>query len=124
MGVKVYGLATDPFKFPEAVLVSARGKGYGALGFKLDPAHPGYVRVDNHLFRKLFGDFSPSRGDLVFSQSGDLLGIMVNSNYCLILKDFTAGEIIHAGPGAGSPPTTTVLASVGARMLAQPLDLQ
>ncbi|HVW22612.1 MAG TPA: hypothetical protein VHC86_15460 [Opitutaceae bacterium] len=124
LGVKVYGLASDPFKFPEAVLVSARGKGYGALGFKLDPSHPGYVRVDNHLFRKLFGDFSPSRGDLVFSQSGDLLGIMVNSSYCLMLKDFTAGEVVHTGLGAGNPPTATVLASVGARILAQPQDLQ
>lgn len=29
LGAKVYSLAADPFKFPEAVLISGGGKGYG-----------------------------------------------------------------------------------------------
>ena len=39
LGAKVYPLAADPFKFPDALLVSGGGKGYGELGFKLDDAH-------------------------------------------------------------------------------------
>lgn len=124
MGVKVYALAADPFKFPDAVLISGRGKGYGAVGFRLDPSHPGYVRVDNHLFRRIFGDFAPSRGDLVFSQSGELLGVMVNSSYCALIRDFAADETLRAGPGPGSPPAASVLDSVGQRIQALPIDLQ
>lgn len=124
MGAKVYGLAADPFKFPQAVLISERGKGYGTVGFRIDPGHPGYVRVDNHLFTRIFGDFSPSRGDLVFSESGELLGIMVNGNYCVLIKDFAADETIKTGPGPGSPPTNSVLDSVNSRLLALPQDLQ
>jgi hypothetical protein len=38
----------------------------------------------------LFGKFNPSRGDLVFSRTGELLGIMANSTYCLVLHDFAS----------------------------------
>jgi multidrug efflux pump subunit AcrA (membrane-fusion protein) len=124
MGVKVYGLATDPFKFPEAVLISGRGKGYGAVGFKLDPAHPGYVRVDNRFFKRLFGDFAPSRGDLVFSQSGELLGMMVNSDYCVLVKDFAASETFHTGVDTTAQQTGTALGSFYSRVMSMAPDLQ
>ena len=101
MGAKVYPLAKEPFKFPEAVLISGRSKGYGKVGFRLDADHPGYVKVDNHLFTRLFGDFAPSRGDLVFSQSGELLGIMVNSDYCALIRAFAPGAAIRTGRGHG-----------------------
>ena len=124
LGVKVYGLAADPFKFPEAVLISGRGKGYGAVSFKLDPTHPGYVRVDNHLFKRLFGDFAPSRGDLVFSQSGELLGLMVNSDYCVLVKDFSASETFHTGADTAGQQTSSALDSFYSRIMAMSLDLQ
>ncbi|HEY5078511.1 MAG TPA: hypothetical protein VII43_01635, partial [Opitutaceae bacterium] len=59
LGAKVYPLAADPLKFPDAVLISGGGQGYGEVGFKLDAEHRGYVRVDNRLFKRLFGDFAP-----------------------------------------------------------------
>jgi hypothetical protein len=124
MGVKVYPVAADPFKFPDAVLISARGKGYGAVGFKLDSNHPGYVRVDNHFFKSLFGDFSPSRGDLVFSQSGELLGIMVNSDYCVLLKDFTPSETIRTGEDTAAQQTGPLLDQLSARVRGLAPDLQ
>ncbi|MDE3084193.1 MAG: hypothetical protein KGJ37_03100, partial [Verrucomicrobiota bacterium] len=70
LGSKVYQTALNPFKFPDAVLISHNGKGCGTVAFKLDPAQPGYVRMDTRLFKRLFGDFSPSTGDLVLSQTG------------------------------------------------------
>ena len=124
MGVKVYALAADPFKFPEAVLISGRGKGYGAVGFKLDPDHPGYVRVDNRLFKRLFGDFAPARGDIVFSQSGEILGIMVNSDYCMLLKDFTPLETFRSGDDTRGQQTESVLASLDARVRGMAPELQ
>ena len=124
LGVKVYPLAADPFKFSEALLVSDGGKGYGELGFKIDAAHPGYVRVDNRLFKRVFGDFSPSRGDLVFSKTGELLGIMVNSDYCVLLHDFAAMATIPAGEDKPSANTSTLLDSLAARVQQMPIELQ
>jgi len=124
LGAKVYPIARDPFKFPEAVLISARGKGYGTVGFKLDPDHPGYVQVDNRLFKRIFGDFAPSRGDLVFSQTGELLGIMVNSDYCALIGNFAAATEITTGDGTSALQTGRLIDALAARVKAMPLSLQ
>jgi hypothetical protein len=124
LGVKVYPLATDPFKFPEAVLINSGGKGYGELGFKLDADHRGYVRVDNRLFKRMFGDFATSAGDLVFSKSGELLGIMVNSDYCLLLGDFTPMVTIPAGEDKPTQHLGSLLDSLSARVMQMPIELQ
>ncbi len=124
LGVKVYPLAADPFKFTDALLVSDGGKGYGEVGFKLDADHRGYVRVDNRLFKRLFGDFAPSRGDLVFSRTGELLGIMVNSDYCALLRDFTPMVTIPAGEEKAAPNTSAMLDSLSARVQQMPIELQ
>ncbi len=124
LGAKVYPLAADPFKFPEAVLISGGGKGYGEVGFKLDASQPGFVRVDNRLFKRLFGDFAPSRGDLVLSKTGELLGIMVNSDYCAVLKDFTPLKSIRTGDGIAAQQTGALLDGLAARIRALPLKMQ
>lgn len=97
LGAKVYDIAADPFKFPEVVLISNGGAGYGEVPFKLDPTLPRYVRVENKLLKHLFGDFAPSRGDLVLSKTGELLGIMANGDYCVILNDFRPGTRLNTG---------------------------
>jgi hypothetical protein len=124
LDAKVYPLAADPFKFSDAVLINGGGKGYGEVGFKLDADHPGYVKVDNHLFKRLFGDFAPSRGDLVLSKSGELLGIMVNNDYCAIIKDFTPTATITAGEDTTDQHTGALLDSLSSRVLAMPIELQ
>ncbi|MBN8247778.1 MAG: hypothetical protein J0L84_10085, partial [Verrucomicrobia bacterium] len=69
-----------------AVLFSRGGRRYGEVEFKLDPKTPEYVRMKNRLLSGVFGEFSPSAGDLVLSKTGELLGVMVNSDYCAVLK--------------------------------------
>ena len=124
LGAKVYPLASDPFKFPQALLISGGGKGYGELGFKLDDAHHGYFRVDNRLMKRLFGDFATSRGDLVFSETGEQLGIMVNSDYCVLLRDFSPLATIYSGESRTVQHTGSLLDSLSARVLQMPLELQ
>jgi X-X-X-Leu-X-X-Gly heptad repeat protein len=124
LGAKVYTLAADAFKFPEAVLISGGGNGYGEVGFKLDASQPGFVRVDNRLFKRLFGDFAPTRGDLVFSKTGELLGMMVNSDYCAVLKDFSAMRTLRPGEDVTAQQTGAVLDSLKARLAALPPKLQ
>jgi hypothetical protein len=124
LGVKVYPLAADPFKFPEALLISGGGQGYGELGFKVDADHRGYVRVDNRIFKRLFGDFAPSRGDLVFSKTGELLGIMVNSDYCALLGDFTPAASVAVGADQTQEHTQAIITALAARIQQLPIELQ
>jgi X-X-X-Leu-X-X-Gly heptad repeat protein len=124
LGVKVYRTAPEPFKFPEAVLVSGGGKGYGEVSFKLDAAQPGYVRVDNRFFKRLFGDFAPSRGDLVISKTGELLGIMVNSDYCALVSGFAPASRIDTGDDVRAQRTGDLLNGLAARVRAMPPRLQ
>jgi hypothetical protein len=90
LGCKIYHLSSDPYKFQDAVLVGANEGYYGECNFQIELDTPQYVKLDRSLLRGLFGKFNPSRGDLVFSRTGELLGIMVNNTYCLTLHHFTA----------------------------------
>lgn len=88
LGGKPYLTALKPFKFPEAVLVNQDGGYYGEVDFKLDADTPGFVKMQTKIFSSIFGDFSPSIGDLVFSKTGELLGVMVNKRYCALVNNF------------------------------------
>jgi hypothetical protein len=124
LGTKVYQVAADPFKFPEVVLISNGGAGYGEVSFRLDPALPHYVRVDNRLFKRLFGDFAPSRGDLVLSKTGELLGIMANSDYCVILNDFAPTKILRTGDAVKEQHTGAMFSEIDAYLRSLPFKLQ
>ena len=124
IGAKVYQTALEPFKFPEAVLINGGGKGYGEVGFKLDASQRGYVQVDNRLFKRLFGDFAPSRGDLVLSKTGELLGIMVNSDYCALVNNFLPSKTITTGDNVKAQQTSQILNDVIARFQGLPFKLQ
>lgn len=124
LGVKAYPIALDPFKFPDAVLVSGGGQGYGEVGFKLDSSQPGYVQVDNRFFRRLFGDFAPSRGDLVLSKTGEILGIMVNSDYCAVVNNFLPARRLATGDDVSAQQTSAILNDINARVLNLPPRLQ
>lgn len=125
LGVTVYQTALDPYRFPEAVLIGKDGRGYGEVPFKLDPANPGYVRMDTRLLRRLLGDFNPARGDLVLSKSGELLGIMVNGEYCVVIGAFAPDASLPAGADLSATPTGPLLDAQIARRarLALPLRM-
>ncbi len=124
LGGEPYLLALEPFKFPEAVLISAGGAGYGELPFKLDPKNPGYVKVDNRLVRRLFGDFAPSRGDLVLSKTGELLGLMVSADACVLINNFLPQRSLPLGDDLSATPTGPVLDAVVKRYQLLPASLK
>ena len=124
LGGEPYLLALEPFKFPEAVLISAGGAGYGELPFKIDPRNPGYVKVDNRLVRRLFGDFSPSRGDLVLSKTGELLGVMVSNDTCALINNFLPQRELPLGADVKATPTGPVLEAVAKRYQMLPFGVK
>lgn len=124
LGVKAYPIAFEPFKFTEALLVANGGTGYGEVPFKLDPANPSYVRMDNRLVRRLFGDYAPSRGDIVLTKTGEILGIMVNDEYCALVNNFLPSQVIRTGDDLASRPTGPQLNDLILRLRKLPLRLQ
>jgi hypothetical protein len=123
-GVKIYKAAADPFKFQEAVIVGANEGYYGECRFQIDPTTQSYVKVDRNLLKGLFGKFNPSRGDLVFTKSGDLLGIMVNGEYCAVLNKVVPTRTIQLGNEVASQQTGQILAQLYDRIFAMPTRLQ
>jgi X-X-X-Leu-X-X-Gly heptad repeat protein len=123
MGAKIYQLAKEPFKFPDAVLVRADDGRYGDTPFRIDQANANYVKLDNRITTRLFGEIAPKRGDLVFSKTGDLIGIMVNSDYCAVLGNFAAAYTLKTGDNP-EPKTTAVLGDLYSRWARLPLKFQ
>ncbi len=114
----------EPFKFPEAVLISGGGRFYGEVEFKLDAQTPGYVRMQSRVLSRLFGEFSPSAGDLVFSKTGELLGVMVNNSYCRLVDNFIPSAELPFGTGLLDRKTSEIFAAQRARVLRLPMRLQ
>ena len=95
LSVKPYKLAAKPFKFPKAFIMKRDGRSFGEVIFRMDPRNREYVKFDKSLVRSIMGDFSPSQGDLVFSQTGELLGIMANNRYCHVITGVSpAGAVV------------------------------
>ena len=124
LGAKVYNISSEPFKFQDAVLVGAREGYYGECKFQIDLSTPDYVKLDNSFIKGLFGKFNPSRGDLVFSKTGEFLGVMANNSYCLMIKSFYASGTFHFGQEMRSQHTGETLSRLYLRVFNLPIKLQ
>lgn len=124
LGGEVFYTALDPYKFSEAVLIDEKGSYYGEVEFKLDAKTPGYVRMQSKIFSRIFGDFSPTKGDLVFSKTGELLGVMVDSRYCLIVDNLIGREKLSLGAEFSSNEFKNSIQSLKNRYDALPSDLR
>jgi multidrug efflux pump subunit AcrA (membrane-fusion protein) len=124
-GVKIYKASPDPVKFQDAVIVGANENYYGECKFQIDASTPPqYVKVDRNLLKGLFGKFNPSRGDLVFAKNGDLMGIMVNGEYCAVLNKVTPTRTINLGNEVTGQQTGQMLSQLYDRVFQMPLKLQ
>jgi len=124
LGSKAYRTSSDPFKFQDAVLVGGQEGYYGECRFQIDLSTPDYVKLDNSFLKGLFGKFNPSRGDLVFSKTGELLGIMVNSTYCMMIRDFEAGATLRFGQDVRAQRTGETLSGLYSQVMQMPGKLQ
>ena len=122
-GVKIYQAAADPFKFQDAVIIGANEGYYGECKFQIDTSTPNYVKVDRNLLKGLFGKFNPSRGDLVLTKTSELLGIMVNSEYCAALDKVTPTRTIRLGTEVTGQQTGQMLSQLYDRVFQMPLKL-
>jgi hypothetical protein len=124
LGGQPYRLAPDPFRFQDAVLVGAREDYYGQCKFQIDLSTPDYLKLDNSFIKGLFGKFNPSRGDFVFSQNGELLGVMANSTYCLMIQNFRPAATFQFGDDVRQEHTGDALSRLYALVMGLPFKLQ
>lgn len=124
LGGRLYAISTDPYKFQDAVLVGAREGYYGECRFEIDLSTPNYVKLNRSFLRGLVGKFNPSRGDLVFSKTGELLGVMANSTYCLRITSFLARTSLPCGSEQLTQRTSVMLSSMHMTVLNMPSRLQ
>ncbi|MBH53423.1 MAG: hypothetical protein CMI18_03640 [Opitutaceae bacterium] len=90
-------IAADPLKFPQAVLVDLRNNGYGDTRFNIDPRTPDYFRIDSRFMNRLMGDFAPRESSVMFSKSGEFLGVMVNKEYAALIDNFVSARTVTLG---------------------------
>ena len=124
LGAKVYRTSAEPFKFQDAVIVGAQEGYYGESKFQMDVKTPDYVRLDRSVLKGLFGTFNPSRGDLVFSRTGELLGIMANNTYCLVIRKFDATSTFKLNQSLRAQNLSDTLAYYYASIGKMPAELQ
>jgi hypothetical protein len=123
LGARVYKTVADPFRFQDALLIGADEGYYGECRFSLDPANKGYLKMDRSALGRLVGKFNPSRGDLVFAKSGDLIGIMVNKQYCALLTSFVPTATIPASANLSAQSVGLRLSSMEQALRNLPLEL-
>lgn len=124
LGVEPFPVSEDPAKFQDAVVLGSKEGYYGEVEFKLVPGLPRYLKMQRRPVGKIFGKFSPSRGDLAFSKQGELLGIMVNSQYCALVQSMPPARLVRLGRDIAQQHTSQIGAEVARRLQALPLSLQ
>ena len=93
--IEVFQAPQNPYLFSEAVVVDAKKGRFGQTDFIRDERDSRYIKVSHKSFAFVTGAFDPGIADIVFSQNGELLGIMVNNNYAFHVKNL--GSRIHRG---------------------------
>ncbi len=124
LGGLAYRTSSDPYKFQDAVLVGAQEGYYGECSFQIDLTTPLYVKMDRNSLKGLFGKFNPSRGDLVFSRTGELLGVMANNTYCMMIKNFNPTATFQFAQNVRDQQTGETLARLYSLIAGLPSKLQ
>ena len=93
--IELFGSPKNPYLFSEAVVVDAKDGRFGQTDFTRDERDPRYIKVSHKRFAFVTGEFDPGKGDLVFSQKGEVLGVLVNRDYAFHVKNL--GARIHGG---------------------------
>lgn len=123
-GIEPFDLSSDPLRYPDAVLIDSGQNYYGESPFKLDPANPRYVRFKSDLFNRIFGEFSPNRGDLILAKTGEFLGIMVNNSYGLVVPALSSRATLSLGEKFSTERADSIREMVNSVTSRLPADLR
>lgn len=94
----IYPISQNPFSHSTVAIVNSEKKKFGETTFQIEPEHPHFLKMDSRILSKLFGDFSPSVNDLVFTLKGEFLGIMGNNKFALKSTEIEIQESMSIYP--------------------------
>lgn len=94
--IELFSAPENPFLFDEAIVIDVQDGRFGQTKCLRDEKDGRYIEVDERHFAFLTGEFNPGKGDLVFSQKAELLGIMVNGDYAFHVKDLRRRLLIDS----------------------------
>lgn len=123
-GSKPIRLSHDPYRFSDAVLISDTEDYYGESGFKIETSREEYLKMQSRLFNRLFGEFSPEKGDFVLAKSGNILGLMINNQYCVLLDSLDFSVEIPVGSQYSQEEAETASRIAQSILSKQPIALQ
>jgi len=115
-GIAPFRIEPEPTRFAQAVLIANRTGYYGEAPFKLQPGRRDAVEVQSRLFNRLFGEFSPSRGDFVFSLGGNFMGMMVDGSVFVLLMNPAAADPLPVGERFEEAVARRMAASLSSRL--------
>ena len=80
--------------------------------------------MDNTMIGQSATWTNPSSGDLVLSKSGELLGVMANSSYCAVIRNFDPAATFRFGPDGRNQQTAQTLSTLYTYVADMPFKLQ
>jgi len=107
--IKVYPIVLEPFRFPKAVVIDANENYFGESSFKVHSEYSNALDMDKKIISQLFGEFSPSQGDLVIAQTGEFMGVMVSNGYAALVDHITVSDTIWVGEAFDPERSNTIV---------------
>ena len=85
------------FAYSDCVVINPSKFYYGQIPFRADFKNPTYAKLDVGLIQSVFGEFSPSAGDVVITRSGNVIGCMIDGSIALLYKTITPLDVLPLG---------------------------
>jgi len=115
--IKAYPIVLEPFRFPKSVVVDSGQNYFGESSFKLQSNYSHALEMDRKIISQLFGEFSPSRGDLVLAQTGEFMGVMATNQYAILMDHLSISDSLWVGEGFDGEYTDTILQKLNRKVL-------
>lgn len=114
----------NTYAFPNCVVLNSDKMHYGQAPFRADFRSMGYAQIDVGLIQSIFGSFSPSGGDIVMSQAGEFLGVMIDSSLASVIRTLTIDRELSLGKKYSPTSCREFVLYNSARLKALPLGLR
>lgn len=115
-GLKTWSIARDPFRFNEAVLVDQNQTFFGEANFQVSTQEENKVEFQRQILSRLFGEIRPAPGNIVFSQRGEFMGIVLDNRQALLVNEFRAADRLRLGDEFSAENLDSITLRHGSRL--------
>lgn len=107
---EAYEITENPFQYKEAIIIQGAERKYGVSQYSVDPDALDILKVKNgNVFSNIIGTFKSKRGNFVFSQGGQFIGLMKSGNEALLIQELETDMAFGLGSLYDGPEIKKVL---------------